>query len=49
MPVYTWGATGMLQSNKALVKQGNPRAQYLAAMKAAGKGDFKPLIEFARS
>lgn len=39
----------MLQSNTALVKQGNPRAQYLAAMKAADKGELEPLIEFARS
>lgn len=49
MPVYTWGAAGMLQSNKALLKQGDPRAQYLAAMKAADKGDLQPLSEFARS
>ena len=39
----------MLQSFTALVKQGDPRAQYLAAMKAADKGDLQPLGEFARS
>jgi Fic-DOC domain mobile mystery protein B len=41
-PVFTWG-TGNL------VKQGDTRAVYLAAIKKADQGDIQPLITFARS
>ena len=41
-PVYSWGAT-------SLVKEGNTRAAYLSAIKAADQGDIEPLIKFARS
>ncbi|HXB06342.1 MAG TPA: mobile mystery protein B [Puia sp.] len=41
-PVFTWGAGN-------LVKQGNARAAYLAAVKAADAGDMLPLVAFARS
>ena len=41
-PVYTWGAA-------KLVKQGDSRMDYLNAIKAADKGDIKPLINFARA
>jgi len=41
-PVFTWGSAN-------LVKKGDPRTAYLAAIKAAGTGDIKPLLEFARS
>ena len=40
-PVFTWGAAN-------LVKQGDTRIAYLNAIRAADKGDFKLLIEFAR-
>lgn len=42
LPVYTWGAGN-------LVKQGDPRAAYLKAIKAADAGDIQPLIDFAKS
>ena len=41
-PVYSWGAT-------SLVKEGNTRAAYLSAIKAADQGDIEPLIKFAKS
>ena len=41
-PVFTWGAGN-------LVKKGDSRATYLAAVKLADKGDIQPLIAFARS
>ncbi|MFP5039526.1 mobile mystery protein B [Parasediminibacterium sp. JCM 36343] len=39
--VFTWGAAN-------LVRQGDTRATYLSAIKAADKGDIQPLINFAR-
>lgn len=41
-PHYTWGAANF-------VKQADQRTAYLNAMKAADKGDIKPLIDFARA
>lgn len=41
-PVFTWGGAN-------LVKHGDPRAAYLAAVKAADAGDIHPLVVFARS
>jgi Fic-DOC domain mobile mystery protein B len=41
-PAFSWGA-------KDLVKQGEARDKYLAAMKAADDGNIQPLLEFARS
>jgi Fic-DOC domain mobile mystery protein B len=41
-PAFSWGS-------KDLVKQGEAREKYLAAMKAADHGDIQPLLEFARS
>ena len=41
-PVYSWGAGN-------LVKKGDPRTAYLSAIKAADKGDIKPLIDFGRA
>ncbi len=41
-PVFTWGAAD-------LIKQGNSRANYLIAIKAADQGDIGPLLTFARS
>jgi len=41
-PVYTWGAAN-------LIKQADPRAAYLKAIKAADAGDIQPLIDFART
>jgi Fic-DOC domain mobile mystery protein B len=41
-PVFTWGAAN-------LVKQSDTRTAYLNAIRAADKGDFKLLIEFARA
>jgi Fic-DOC domain mobile mystery protein B len=41
-PAFSWGS-------KDLVKQGEARDKYLAAMKAADHGDIQPLLEFARS
>ena len=40
--VFTWGAAN-------LVKQGDTRATYLAAIKTADLGNIEPLIKFARS
>lgn len=42
LPHFTWGAANLL-------KQADPRAEYLKALKAADKGDLQPLIRFARS
>lgn len=42
LPVFTWGAAN-------LVKVGDQRKEYLKALKAADKGDMKPLVQFARS
>jgi Fic-DOC domain mobile mystery protein B len=42
LPVYTWGAAN-------LVKQGDQRAAYLRAIKAADTGDIQTLMIFARS
>lgn len=42
LPVYTWGAGNLL-------KQGEQRAAYLEAIKAADNGDIQPLIKFAKS
>ena len=39
---YSWGAGN-------LVKKGDPRTAYLSAIKAADKGDIKPLIDFGRA
>ena len=41
-PGFTWGSTD-------LVKQGEARARYLDAIRAADNGDVQPLLEFARS
>ena len=41
-PVFTWGAAN-------LIKQGDTRAIYLTAIKAADAGDISPLVKFARS
>lgn len=41
-PVFSWGATN-------LVKGGDARAAYLAAIKIADAGNIEPLIKFARS
>jgi Fic-DOC domain mobile mystery protein B len=41
-PVFTWGAAN-------LVKQGDTRASYLKAIKAADGGNLEPLLFFARS
>lgn len=41
-PVFTWGAA-------SLVKGGDARVAYLAAIKQADRGDIEPLIKFARS
>lgn len=42
LPIYSWGAS-------SLVKQGDQRSNYISAIRAADKGDIKPLINFARS
>jgi Fic-DOC domain mobile mystery protein B len=41
-PAFSWGSTD-------LVKQGEAREEYLAAMRAADHGDIQPLLDFARS
>lgn len=41
-PVFTWGAADM-------VKQGDTRAAYLKAIKAADAGNIEPLVQFARA
>lgn len=41
-PTFTWGA-------KNLVKQSNTREMYISALREADLGDYKKLIEFARS
>jgi Fic-DOC domain mobile mystery protein B len=38
---FTWGSV-------SLIKQGDARTKYLAALRAADKNDYKSLIEFAR-
>lgn len=40
--VFTWGAGD-------LIKQGDSREEYLRSVRAADKGDIKPLLKFARS
>jgi Fic-DOC domain mobile mystery protein B len=42
LPVFTWGAAN-------LSREGDARAAYLLAVKAADKGDFSLLLAFARS
>ena len=42
LPVYSWG-------HEQLIKPGEARYTYLKAIKAADKGDYIPLIAFARS
>jgi Fic-DOC domain mobile mystery protein B len=39
---FSWG-------NKDLVKEGQPRTEYLDAIRAADKGHYGPLLQFARS
>ena len=39
---FTWGSTD-------LIRQGEARAQYLEALRAADNGNIQPLLEFARS
>jgi Fic-DOC domain mobile mystery protein B len=41
-PVFTWG-------NVNLVKSGDDRKKYIESLFAADRGDYKPLLEFARS
>jgi len=41
-PLFTWGSNN-------LVRDGNPRQEYLKAIRAADAGDYGPLINFARS
>lgn len=41
-PKFTWGS-------RNLVKAGDARSTYIAALRAADRFDMKPLIEFARS
>jgi Fic-DOC domain mobile mystery protein B len=42
LPVFSWGAVN-------LVKQSDSRSAYLAAMKAADRGNIQPLLNFARA
>jgi len=42
LKVFTWGIT-------KLNMQGDSRKMYIAALKAADKGNIKPLLKFARS
>jgi len=42
LPVFSWGADDM-------VKQGDTRTNYLKAVKGADKGNYEPLLSFARS
>ena len=49
-PVFTWGATLSFSKGEVnLSSQGNTRAAYLKAVKAADKGDCSLLLAFARS
>jgi Fic-DOC domain mobile mystery protein B len=41
-PVFTWGSNN-------LVTEGDPRREYLKAVRAADAGDYGPLLDFARS
>lgn len=41
-PIFNWGAGD-------LAHQGNSRSEYLKSVRAADNGDFKPLLQFARS
>jgi Fic-DOC domain mobile mystery protein B len=41
-PAFTWGSTN-------LAKPGDIRKQYIESLHAADKGDYKPLLKFARS
>jgi Fic-DOC domain mobile mystery protein B len=40
-PAFTWGS-------RELVRQGEARARYLDAVRAADNGDMQPLLEFVR-
>ena len=40
-PAFTWGS-------RVLVRQGEARARYLDAVRAADNGDMQPLLEFVR-
>jgi Fic-DOC domain mobile mystery protein B len=42
LPPFTWGAAD-------LIKKGNPRSDYLAALKKADAGDYSALIAFVKS
>lgn len=42
LPVFSWGAAN-------LSNEGDARAKYLKAVKTADKGDYLPLLAFARS
>jgi cellobiose-specific phosphotransferase system component IIA len=41
-PTFSWGSA-------ILVKEGEARAKYLEAMRAADNGNIEPLLKFARS
>jgi Fic-DOC domain mobile mystery protein B len=41
-PAFTWGSAN-------LAKPGDIRKQYIESLHAADKGDYKPMLEFARS
>lgn len=41
-PAFSWGSA-------SLIKEGEARSQYLKAIRAADKGDIRPLLKFARS
>ncbi|MBP7556407.1 MAG: mobile mystery protein B [Chitinophagaceae bacterium] len=41
-PVFSWGAAG-------LIRKGEARSAYLAALKVADAGNIQPLLQFARS
>lgn len=40
--LFTWGSANLVQPGKT-------RARYIAALQAADRGDFEPLVTFARS
>jgi Fic-DOC domain mobile mystery protein B len=44
--IFTWGSK---TERGPINKVGTARERYLAALKAADKGDYKPLLDFARS
>jgi fido (protein-threonine AMPylation protein) len=41
-PAFTWASSD-------LAEHGDIRKQYIESLHAADKGDYKPLLEFARS